>query len=294
MAATSRITSVMAASGRVMVRATAKLRSVASMTTATTAVHGQPGVDRPQERSCSVRERRISATGPVTGQASVAGGGQRPRQHHVVLVADAARSCDAVRLMRAAKPSAPDALAAACVARTWPSIAERDVAAGHRLQLRRERVVEQEADAERAEDSGWVEADRDRHGDELQHAVGLRQQAQALVAGQRVADRRLTATTSPARGDAPNAASTPPDAVGHEQQVRIELEIALDVLDRPLHRGRVVGVERGRLELRDVGDEPRQHGEGLGAGRPELIDEGAGRDDLALQRTLGLPRRRGR
>ena len=47
-AATSRITSVMAASGRVMVRATAKLRSVASRT-ATSAVTASSVVDRPQQ-----------------------------------------------------------------------------------------------------------------------------------------------------------------------------------------------------------------------------------------------------
>ena len=56
--------------------------------------------------------------------------------------------------------------------------AEGEVAAGDLLQLRGERVVEQEADAERAEDLGVRQADGDRHRHELQHAVRLRQQAE--------------------------------------------------------------------------------------------------------------------
>ncbi len=84
-AATSRIASVMAASGRVMVRATAKLRSVAS-STATTAVTASSVWIARRKRKCSVRDRRISATGP----APCTGGmpcrrNKRQRQHDVVV-----------------------------------------------------------------------------------------------------------------------------------------------------------------------------------------------------------------
>ena len=62
-AATSRITPVMAASGRAIVRATAKPSTVAS-STATTAVTSSPLWMDCSDSSCAVRERRISATGP--------------------------------------------------------------------------------------------------------------------------------------------------------------------------------------------------------------------------------------
>ena len=69
-AATSRMTLVMAARGRVMVRATAKLRSVASPT-ATMAVTATSVWISLRNRSCSVRDRRISATGaPLAAAAS--------------------------------------------------------------------------------------------------------------------------------------------------------------------------------------------------------------------------------
>jgi hypothetical protein len=67
-AATSRITSVIAASGWAIVRATAKLSNVAS-STARTAVTISPAWIDCSDCSCAVRERRISATGPESAGA---------------------------------------------------------------------------------------------------------------------------------------------------------------------------------------------------------------------------------
>ncbi len=61
-AATSRMMSVIVASGRVIVRATAKLRSMASPAATTAVIASSVRIAR-RNRSCSVRERRISATG---------------------------------------------------------------------------------------------------------------------------------------------------------------------------------------------------------------------------------------
>src|SRR5207249_6096199 len=68
---------------------------------------------------------------------------------------------------------------------------ERDVAAGDAFELRDEGIVQQKADAERPEDLRVRLVEGDRHGDELENAVRLWQQADALAAGQRVAHRRL-------------------------------------------------------------------------------------------------------
>ena len=164
---------------------------------------------------------------------------------------------------------------------------EGDVAAGDLLQLRGERVVEEEADAQRAEDFRVRLAERDRHRDELEHAVGLRQQADALVAGERFAHRRLAGDDERAPMRRADRGEHRAGLVGDEQQVRVELPLI--AVGGVLHRRRIVGVD-GRLELRRVGDEARHHREGLRPRRPELIDEGAGRLDVALERGLGLAR----
>ena len=72
-----------------------------------------------------------------------------------------------------------------------PIHAEGDIAPRDLLQLRRERVVEQEADAHRAEDLRLRQTDRNRDRDELQDAVRLRQQAEAFAAPERISHRGL-------------------------------------------------------------------------------------------------------
>ena len=141
--------------------------------------------------------------------------------------------------------TAPDGRSRGSVRRQDLAVhAERDVAAGDLLQLRRERVVEQEPDAQRAEDVGLVEADGDRHGHELQDAVGLRDRLSLSRPSAAAAHRRL-ACRRPARraAMAPTVASTPPAFVGDEQEVRVQLVliVARDVL----HRRRIVGVDGG-------------------------------------------------
>ena len=158
MAATSRITSVIAASGRVMVRATAKLRSVAS-STATTAVTASPvwiALEEPQllgARPQDERDRRAA----VRRASRPAASGVRQRRELLAVQTDVGHR----RTLPAASPRQRSPVRRGQRGREDLAVhAERDVAAGELLQLARERVVEQEADAERAEDLRLREADR--------------------------------------------------------------------------------------------------------------------------------------
>ena len=83
-----------------------------------------------------------------------------------------------------------------------------------------------------------------------------------------------------------------PGLVGDEQQVRVQL--VLIVAGDVLHRRRIVGVD-GRLELRGASAMSRAIiVKVCGARRPQLLDERAGRVDLALQRGFRLRGSRGR
>ena len=111
---------------------------------------GELGVNRLRGRaSCSVRDRRISATGPALRAGRVAGA-ERPRQRDVFLAAE--RDVARRRSSRRRSASAGRVVARQRRGEDLAVHAEGDVAAGDLLQLRRQRVVEQEADAERAED----------------------------------------------------------------------------------------------------------------------------------------------
>ena len=63
--------------------------------------------------------------------------------------------------------------------------AEREVAAGRGLQLRRQRVIEQEADIERAKDVRPLDPQRNRNAEQLQQAVRFGEQRHGLVPGER-------------------------------------------------------------------------------------------------------------
>ena len=119
--------------------------------------------------------------------------------------------------------------------------AERDIAAGDLLQLRGQRVVEQEPDAERSEDVRLRQTDENRDRHQLQHAGRLRQQAEAFLPAEGIAHRRLAGDDEcRLRGRRPTVASTRAGLVGDEQEVRLQLILiaAGDVLDRR----RIVGV----------------------------------------------------
>ena len=165
---------------------------------------------------------------------------------------------------------------------------ERDLASRDGLELRREGIIEQEAHAQRAENVRIGQPDRDRHRHELQHAAGLREEAETVMAGDRIPNRGLARDGLRRGRRRADRRQQPARAVGDEQQVRLEL-IQILVGD-VLHRGGIVGVHRG-LEPWIARDELRAHREGFGAGLMELFDERAGRQNLALQRVFGLPRR---
>ena len=150
---------------------------------------GQPGVNGLQAaKQLGARpENQRHRTGPHRQTAQLSPP-ERPRQHEVVLSRDG-------QVRDARRPQSP-AEHAVHLARqrggeNLPVHPEGDIAARDRLQLRRERVVEQEPDADRAEDLRLRQADRNRHRHELQHAVGLRQQAEAFVPAKRLAHGRL-------------------------------------------------------------------------------------------------------
>ena len=165
--------------------------------------------------------------------------------------------------------------------------AEGQIAAGDVLELIRQRVIEQEPDAERAEHLRLRQADRDWDGDDLQDAVRLREQADAVLPAEGGAHRRLVGGDDRRPWRAAGAVEQHTGAVGHQHQARVQLRAVAtgDVL----HRRRVVGFDC-RLQLRQIGDEPRHQREGLGAFGTQLVDLGAGRDDLAFERALGFGR----
>ena len=199
-----------------------------------------------RKRRCSVRERRISATGPPSGTSPCVAGGQRQRQRDVLLAAerDVAAPFGAQQLAERrtifARERGRENLAVH---------AEGDLAARDLLQLGGQRIVEQEADAERAENVR-LRADENRHRDELHHPVRLRQQAEALTAGERLADRRLVRDDErAARAEMPTVASTLPVLLVTSSRFVVELILPGDVFDRRLDRRRIVLGHR-RLQLR--------------------------------------------
>ena len=163
--------------------------------------------------------------------------------------------------------------------------AESDVAAGDLLQLGRQRIVQQKPRAHGPEHRRHRLIEPDGDGDDLQDALRLRQQAETLEAGERIADGGLV------RGD---FAGTRRSAGGiqhftplvrQQEQARTELPLIADRHVR--NRRRIVGINR-RLELRQIGDETRHQHEQLRAIGAELIDLGARRDDFPFERPLGL------
>ena len=269
MAATSRMMPVIVASGRVIVRATAKLRSVAS-SGGDDRGHRELGVDRAQEsqllgaRAEDQRHRRRRRVARDQRRR------ERQRQRHVLLgpqrhVAPVLRAADEIDQRRTVfrGQRRREDLAVH---------AERDLAAGDLLQLRRQRLVEQEADAERAEELGRVDAARlqhDRHGDQLQQPVGLRDEAESSRAPARhrepPAGWRRPLAACAAKPDRAEDLSRP---ARDEQQVRVELR--RKVVDDVLDRRRIVG-RHGGLELRRVGDDRAIIVNVCGARRPQLV-----------------------
>ena len=281
-AATSRITSVIVASGRVIVRATAKLRSVAS-STATTAVTASSVWIARRKRSCSVRERRISATGAGRRVARDRRRRERQRQRHVLLGAER----DVARVAPRGAADRPSAGRSSARQRRREDLAvhaERDLAAGDLLELRGQRIVEQEADAQRAEECPARARGRqhDRHRDELQHpsGCGSRLKLSRPASASRTAGW-LATTCAAARRDA-DRRRAPARPVGDEQQVRVEL---LPDSRRPTSCT-VAGslVSTAALSFGASAMSRAIIVKVCGARRPELFDERAGRHDLALQR----------
>ena len=172
------------------------------------------------KRSCSVRERRISATGPAPRRRRSPGAASGRGS----ATYSSSPSCDArrCRSRAAARPSAGVVVARQRRREDLAVHAERDVAARDPLQLRRERVVEQEADAERAEDLGLRRAPiAIGTVTTCRMPFGCGSRLTLSRPGERVAHRRLAGGDRRARAATPpTVASTSPARVGHEQQVR--------------------------------------------------------------------------
>jgi hypothetical protein len=163
--------------------------------------------------------------------------------------------------------------------------AERDLRPGDVPQVRGERIVEQEADAERAEDVGLSQAERDWHRDQLQDAVRLGEEADGVAAAERAADAGPGREHDRGRRVDASHRQHFAGAVGDQQEGRLEL--ASIVGGNVLNRRRIVGVDR-RLQLGRIGDQPGHCHRHLGAGGPEVLDHLAGGGDLAAQAVLGL------
>ena len=165
---------------------------------------------------------------------------------------------------------------------------EGDVAAGDLLELAGQRVVQQEPDADGAEDLRLREPDHDRHGHHLQDAVRFGKQADGFVAEQRVADSGPVAGGPAGRRRVAGGREHAAGPVRHDQQVG-GLQGLLVVPQVVFDSRRIVRQDRG-LELRQIGDEPGHHRVRVDARFAKLVDEHHRRADLTLQRSLGLAR----
>jgi hypothetical protein len=138
---------------------------------------------------------------------------------------------------------------------------ERQIAAGNPLHFPEQGIVEQEADAEGAEYLRAMHVDGDRDSDHLQDAIGLRQQAEAVAAGQRVANRRLVGGNRrhPWRPSA--GVEHLARAIGQHHQAGVQLFLVAfrEFLDRRRIVGRNGGLQRGEVrdEVRHQRERPR-------------------------------------
>ena len=166
--------------------------------------------------------------------------------------------------------------------------AERDVAARVLFELGGQPVVEKKSRAQCAENLRLRQEQADRHGDNLQDAVRPRQQADRFFAGERILHGRLTCEQPSGRRRVAGRRHDAAFRIGNEEKVR-RVEQRTVFLDVALHGGWIVGAHGG-LQRRRVGDEARRNRVRLGARRPQLIDDGAADQNLALQGPLALVR----
>ena len=144
---------------------------------------------------------------------------------------------------------------------------------------------------DRSEDLRLRQADGDRHGHDLHDAVPLRQQSHGFVPEQRVMHGPPVASLHADRGGIARRGEHTSGGVGDDQEVGglqrllVVAEVVLDVL-----YGRRVIRRYRRLELRQVGNQPRHQRVRVDAGFAKLIDERDRGPQLALQRDLCLPR----
>ena len=107
-----------------------------------------------------------------------------------------------------------------------------------------------------------ADGDGDRH--QMQNAVRLGNQAQALLTVDGLVNRRLTGDDDRRSRRRPDGREHLSGLVRHQQQVRVQL--ILVVTGVVLDGGRIVGVDRG-LERGRVRDETGHHRKRLCAGR---------------------------
>jgi hypothetical protein len=119
------------------------------------------------------------------------------------------------------------------------------------LELIGEALVEQYAEAERAEHVRDVEADRNGDRHHLQNAARVRPEFEHFVPGERARDRGR-------RGIAAGvAASSQHSAVAARDQQQIGTDLLAIVLDDRRDRRRVLCID-GALQLGQVGEQPRE------------------------------------
>jgi hypothetical protein len=165
-----------------------------------------------------------------------------------------------------------------------PPVGDGDFALRHGLELGRQLVAESEAEAQGAEDFRWRCADHDRDRDHVEGAFGEdgeRDHGLPAQCGFHRCLRQSLASRSAA------VAERQPVPIGHRQQVRMGLGPI--VCQQRLDGRRIAGL-RGRLQLRQVGDQMRDERQGLRSGCEVVLDLRAGLVEAALQLGLRLPR----
>ena len=236
-----------------------------------------------RNRSRSVRDRSVSATGTMPGGLELIARHERARERQEVFVADLHRrdvgGAHHARQLRARALGQRRG--------ENPAVgAERDLAAGQPLDLFGESIVEEESDGQASEHVGRISAKHDRHAHHLQHAARVGDERRDLVERfrilQGVREREL-------RGARSGRAQQHAAASGQQQQVGVH-RVAVFVGER-LHGRRIAGFNRGLQLRRAVGDEPRQPRERVGQPHAVLIDEDPRLVQPAPELRLRLARR---
>ena len=156
---------------------------------------------------------------------------------------------------------------------------EGNVGAREGLELGRAPIVEQRANGQDAEHLGALEAQRDRHADHFQHAFRMQPERRRELGIQRHG-RVLRDVRDGARDGFANQCELLTASPMDQEQIRTGLH---SVIGRDRLGGRPVGELDHRLELRQIGDQPRRARDIFELRVPLIVDERGRFREVAVQ-----------